>query len=46
MGGFGSAVQEALQEHDVLVPVNVLALPDILVDHATPDQSKAKLGFK
>ena len=45
MGGFGSAVQEALQEHDVLVPVKRFGVPDILVDHATPDQSKASLGL-
>jgi len=45
MGGFGSAVLEALQEHDVLVPVKRFGVPDILVDHATPDQSKSSLGL-
>lgn len=45
MGGFGSAVLEALQEHEVLVPTLRLGVPDILVDHATPDQSKAELGL-
>lgn len=45
MGGFGSAVLEALQEHDILVPVKRFGVPDILVDHATPDQSKASLGL-
>ncbi|MGL4881656.1 MAG: 1-deoxy-D-xylulose-5-phosphate synthase [Waterburya sp.] len=45
MGGFGSAVLEALHEHDVLVPVKRFGVPDILVDHATPDQSKASLGL-
>lgn len=45
MGGFGSAVLEALQEHDVLVPVKRFGVPDKLVDHATPDQSKADLGL-
>jgi 1-deoxy-D-xylulose-5-phosphate synthase len=43
MGGFGSAVQEALNDHDVLVPVLRLGVPDILVEHAEPDQSKADL---
>ena len=45
MGGFGSAVLEALQEHDVQVPVKRFGVPDNLVDHATPDQSKASLGL-
>ncbi|MEL6911776.1 MAG: 1-deoxy-D-xylulose-5-phosphate synthase [Cyanobacteria bacterium J06629_2] len=45
MGGFGSAILEALQEHDVLVPVKRFGVPDLLVDHATPDQSKASLGL-
>ena len=45
MGGFGSAVLEALQEHDVLVPVKRFGVPDILVDHATQNQSKASLGL-
>ncbi|MEM9272046.1 MAG: 1-deoxy-D-xylulose-5-phosphate synthase [Cyanobacteria bacterium P01_F01_bin.143] len=44
-GGFGTAVMEALQEHNVIVPVKCLGVPDILVDHATPDQSKADLGL-
>ncbi|WP_036485821.1 1-deoxy-D-xylulose-5-phosphate synthase [Myxosarcina sp. GI1] len=45
MGGFGSAVVEALQDNDVLVPVKRFGVPDKLVDHATPDQSKADLGL-
>ena len=45
MGGFGSAVLEALQDNDVLVPVKRLGVPDILVDHAKPDESKADLGL-
>ncbi|NJL02797.1 MAG: 1-deoxy-D-xylulose-5-phosphate synthase [Spirulinaceae cyanobacterium SM2_1_0] len=45
MGGFGSAVLEALQEQDVLVPVKRFGVPDVLVDHAKPDQSKATLGL-
>ena len=45
MGGFGSAVLEALQEHEVLVPVKRFGVPDILVDHASPDESKASLGI-
>ena len=45
MGGFGSAVIEALQDNDTLVPVKRFGVPDILVDHATPDQSKADVGL-
>ena len=45
MGGFGSAVLEALQEQDIHVPVKRFGVPDVLVDHATPAQSKASLGL-
>jgi 1-deoxy-D-xylulose-5-phosphate synthase len=45
MGGFGSAVTEALMEHDVVVPVKCIGVPDILVEHAKPDQAKAELGL-
>jgi len=45
MGGFGSAVAEALSDNNVLVPVKRFGVPDKLVDHAKPDQSKADLGL-
>ncbi len=45
MGGFGSAVLEGLQEHQVLVPVKRFGVPDALVDHAKPAESKATLGL-
>ncbi len=45
MGGFGTAVAEALMDHDVLVPLKRLGVPDKLVDHAKPDESKADLGL-
>jgi 1-deoxy-D-xylulose-5-phosphate synthase len=44
-GGFGSAVVEALSDQGVLVPVLRIGIPDVLVDHATPDQSKQSLGL-
>ena len=44
-GGFGSAVMEALQDRDVLVPMLRLGIPDQLVDHASPDESKQALGL-
>ncbi|MFP5272795.1 1-deoxy-D-xylulose-5-phosphate synthase [Coleofasciculus sp.] len=45
MGGFGSAVTEALSDNNVLVPVKRFGVPDKLVDHAKPDESKAALGL-
>ncbi|MGL5873570.1 MAG: 1-deoxy-D-xylulose-5-phosphate synthase [Xenococcaceae cyanobacterium] len=45
MGGFGSAVAEALLDNDVNVPVKRFGVPDILVDHAQPNESIATLGL-
>lgn len=45
MGGFGSAVLETLMDNEVMVPVKRFGVPDKLVDHAKPDQSKADLGL-
>jgi 1-deoxy-D-xylulose-5-phosphate synthase len=45
MGGFGSALMEALMELDIVVPVQRIGVPDILVDHASPEQSFAELGL-
>ncbi|MGQ9870037.1 1-deoxy-D-xylulose-5-phosphate synthase [Leptodesmis sp.] len=44
-GGFGSAVAEALLDADIMVPVIRIGVPDQLVDHASPDESKADLGL-
>jgi 1-deoxy-D-xylulose-5-phosphate synthase len=44
-GGFGAAVVETLSDHDVLVPVLRIGIPDVLVDHASPEQSKQRLGL-
>jgi 1-deoxy-D-xylulose-5-phosphate synthase len=45
MGGFGSAVGEALMDNDVMAKLKRFGVPDILVDHATPDESIADLGL-
>ncbi len=45
MGGFGSAVLEALNDENVLVPVYRIGVPDILVEHASPEQSFNSLGL-
>ena len=44
-GGFGSAVIESLQDSDLHLPVMRLGIPDVLVDHATPQQSFESLGL-
>lgn len=45
IGGFGTAVAEALLDADVIVPVKRLGVPDILVEHAEAHESKAALGL-
>jgi 1-deoxy-D-xylulose-5-phosphate synthase len=45
MGGFGSAVAEAFLDQNILVPVKRFGVPDILVDHAKPDESFVSLGL-
>ncbi|MEA5600567.1 1-deoxy-D-xylulose-5-phosphate synthase [Nostoc sp. UHCC 0252] len=45
MGGFGSAIAEALIDADILVPVKRFGVPDVLVDHAEPNESKTELGL-
>ncbi|BDI14727.1 1-deoxy-D-xylulose-5-phosphate synthase [Nostoc cf. commune SO-36] len=45
MGGFGSAIAEALMDADILVPVKRFGVPDVLVDHAEPNESKTELGL-
>ncbi|MCP9900411.1 1-deoxy-D-xylulose-5-phosphate synthase [Cyanobium sp. Cruz CV13-4-11] len=44
-GGFGAAVVETLNDHELTVPVLRIGIPDVLVDHASPDQSKESLGL-
>jgi 1-deoxy-D-xylulose-5-phosphate synthase len=45
MGGFGSAIAEALLDLNVVVPIERIGVPDILVEHATPDESLNSLGL-
>ncbi|KOP26659.1 1-deoxy-D-xylulose-5-phosphate synthase [Hapalosiphon sp. MRB220] len=45
MGGFGSAVAEALLEHRVIVQLIRLGVTDKLVEHATPEESLSELGL-
>ncbi|BAW95864.1 1-deoxy-D-xylulose-5-phosphate synthase [[Synechococcus] sp. NIES-970] len=45
MGGFGSAVCEALQDNNVLVPVKRFGVEDVLVEHGTPAEAKVAHGL-
>tara|TARA_Y100001933_G_scaffold194781_1_gene194955 strand:- start:8491 stop:10380 length:1890 start_codon:yes stop_codon:yes gene_type:complete len=45
LGGFGSAIVELFNDNDIDAKVLRLGIPDILVDHASPDQSKFSLGL-
>jgi 1-deoxy-D-xylulose-5-phosphate synthase len=44
-GGFGGAIVEAFSDHGIQANVLRIGIPDVLVDHATPDQSKESLGL-
>ena len=45
MGGFGSALGEALLDQGIAPKLLRLGVPDQLVDHASTDQSRAVLGL-
>ncbi len=45
MGGFGSAVLEALSEMQLDVPVVRIGWPDRFIEHGKPDQLRAKYGI-
>ena len=42
-GGFGAALVEALSDKGIQASVFRIGIPDVLVDHATPEQSKEAL---
>jgi 1-deoxy-D-xylulose-5-phosphate synthase len=44
-GGFGSAVAESMLDHNIVVPLKRIGVPDKFVEHATPDESLAELGL-
>ena len=37
IGGFGSAIVELLNDNELNIPVCRIGIPDVLVDHASPD---------
>jgi 1-deoxy-D-xylulose-5-phosphate synthase len=45
MGGFGSAVAEALEELDARVPVVRIGWPDRFIEHGKVDQLRARYGL-
>ena len=45
MGGFGSAVAEAMLDNDVMAKLKRIGVPDKLVDHAKPNESYIDLGL-
>jgi 1-deoxy-D-xylulose-5-phosphate synthase len=45
MGGFGSAVLEALAQAGIRVPTRCLAVPDRLIEHGNPKALRASLGL-
>lgn len=44
-GGFGAAIVESMNDEDIHVPTLRIGIPDKLVDHASPSQSKEVLGL-
>jgi len=44
-GGFGSAVLELLNAHDLLIPVKIIGLPDIYIEHGAPSILKEMHGL-
>ena len=45
MGGFGSAVIEALEEMGIAVPVVRIGWPDQFIEHGKVDALRAKYGL-
>jgi 1-deoxy-D-xylulose-5-phosphate synthase len=45
IGGFGATIAEAAIDANISAQVKRLGVPDILVDHATPDESLSDLGL-
>ncbi|HAO46853.1 MAG TPA: 1-deoxy-D-xylulose-5-phosphate synthase, partial [Chitinophagaceae bacterium] len=45
VGGFGSAVLEFMNEHGYQAAVQMLGIPDRLVEHGTPKQLYDEIGI-
>ena len=44
-GGFGSAILELLAKNEILVPVEILGIPDEFIHHASPKIQRDELGL-
>lgn len=44
-GGFGSAVLELLNAHDIMIPIKIIGLPDIFVEHGPAGKLKEMYGL-
>jgi 1-deoxy-D-xylulose-5-phosphate synthase len=44
-GGFGSAVLELLQAHDIRIPVRCVGLPDHYIEHGSQSTLRHKYGL-
>jgi 1-deoxy-D-xylulose-5-phosphate synthase len=44
-GGFGSAVTEAIVDARIMAEIDRIGVPDLLVEHATPNESLSSLGL-
>ncbi|MBW3635488.1 MAG: 1-deoxy-D-xylulose-5-phosphate synthase [Armatimonadetes bacterium] len=45
LGGFGSAIMQCLHRHEILIPTQILGIPDEFVHHASPKIQRAELGL-
>jgi 1-deoxy-D-xylulose-5-phosphate synthase len=45
VGGFGSGVMETLTEHDAIVPVKRIGLPDRFLSHSSPSLLRQEIGL-
>jgi 1-deoxy-D-xylulose-5-phosphate synthase len=44
-GGFGSAVTEAIVDARIMAEIDRIGVPDLLVEHASPNESLSSLGL-
>jgi len=45
LGGFGAAILESFSDQNLLIPTLRIGIPDKLIHHASPEQSKESLGL-
>ena len=45
MGGFGSAILEFMNEHGYKADVNIMGIPDHIVEHGSPKELYNEIGI-